>query len=80
MFCLHMLFQTALIQIGSLFLLWTQLTQKRVSLLVNLMSQLVLLQIGPTGKTLLALRALIWFFPCVDSLVSDQVGDLGKGL
>ena len=80
MFSLHMLLKTTLIQIRSLLLLRTKLAQKSVSLIVNLMRQLMLLQIGATGKTLVALGALIWFFSRVDSLVSDQVGDLGEGL
>lgn len=79
MFGLHMLLKTTLIQIRSLLLFRTKLTQKGVSLIVNLMRQLVLLQIGATGKTLVALGALIWFFSRMDSLVSDEVGDLGEG-
>lgn len=78
--CLHMLFKTALIQIGSLLVFRTELTDEVVPCFDHIMSQLMLLQIRTTCKTLFTCWALIRLLPCMHSFMSNQIRYLRKSL
>lgn len=80
MFCLHMLFKTALIEVRSLLVLRTELTDEIVSCFNHIMSQLMLLQIRTACKALFTCWTLIRLLPCMHSLMSNEIWYLWKCL